>query len=279
MTVTAVIGTVLMVTGTVVSVLAAWGIVDFPSPISRMHAATKPASLGLALLALGAGLAAGSWRLSGVAGLIAVFLFVTTPISGHMLGRAAYLAGQAGHLVHDDLARAHPEPLRAGDPVRGGFSVTRWAALIAVWMLLWRDVSIGTLIGGTVIAAVVETVRRGFSRDTNLRVWGLVVFLVRYVGMVVSSNLRVAWEVITPSNEKIREAIVAVPLKTTSIPAALLVANAVSYTPGSLTLELTDHPLVLYVHVLHFTTIEDVHHQVAHLERLVSRALPERTTA
>ena len=32
MTVTAVIGTVLMVTGTVVSVLAAWGIVDFPSP-------------------------------------------------------------------------------------------------------------------------------------------------------------------------------------------------------------------------------------------------------
>jgi multicomponent Na+:H+ antiporter subunit G len=279
MTVTEVIGAVLMSAGTVLSVLAAWGILNFPSPISRLHAATKPASLGLALLALGAGVAAGSWGLIGVAGLITVFLFVTTPISGHLLGRAAYLAGQAGHLVHNDLIRVHPEPLQAGEPVEGGFSITRWAALIAVWMLLWRDVSVGTLIGGIVVATVVETVRRGFGRDTNLQVWGLVVFLARYHGMVLSSNLRVAWEVITPSNEQIREAIVAVPLKTTSIPAALLVANAVSYTPGSLTLELTDHPRVLYVHVLHFTTIEDVQRQVARLERLVSRALPERNTA
>ena len=279
MTLMTVIGSVLMVAGTVLSVLAAWGIVDFPSPISRMHAATKPASLGLALISLGAGIAAGSWGLIGAASLITVFLFVSTPISGHLLARATYHAGQAGRLVHDDLAQAQPIPLRTGQPSRKRFSATRWAALIAVWILLWSDLSIGTLVGGVIVATVVEILRRSFRRSTSFNGWGLAVFLVRYVGLVFSSNLRVVWEVITPRNKAIREAIVAVPLETTLIPAALLVANAVSYTPGTLTVELTDHPMVLYIHVLHFTTVEDVHNQVAHLERLVSRVLSERTTA
>jgi multicomponent Na+:H+ antiporter subunit G len=270
------LGSVLMVVGTVLSVLAAWGIVDFSTPIARMHAATKPASLGLALLAFGAGIAAESWGAVGVALLVTVFLFVTTPISGHMLGRAAYLAGQAGDLAHDDLANAKSEPLQAGESSRGRLSKTRWLALVAVWMLLWRDVSFGTLIGGAIVATGVELVRQAYPRDAGLNLRGLAAFLIRYIGTVLSSNLRVGWEVITPGNYNIKEAIVAVPLETTSIPVALLVANAVSYTPGSLTIELTDSPMVLYVHVLHLTTVEEVRAEVSSLEQLVCRALPAR---
>ncbi len=100
----ALLGSVLMLAGTAFSVLAAWGILDFPSPIARMHAATKSASLGLALLAVGAGVAAGSWPLIGMGTLVGVFMFVTAPIAGHMIGRAAYLAGQA----------VRPRPRRPG---------------------------------------------------------------------------------------------------------------------------------------------------------------------
>jgi monovalent cation/proton antiporter MnhG/PhaG subunit len=278
MTVLEVIGVAVMAVGAGFCVLAAWGVVDFPSPISRMHAATKSASLGLALLALGSGVASGSWGLTGIGVLVAVFLFVTAPISGHLLGRAAYLAGQAGHLVHDDLAGLDAQPIEPRSVPGGRFSWLRWAGLVVVWMLLWRDVSVGTLVGGSVVAAVVEAVRRTRPRVTRIDPLGLVVFIARYLGMVVGSNLRVAWEVITPSNELIREAIVAVPLRTRSLPVALLVANAISYTPGSLTVEMHGDPLVIHVHVLHFSSVEDVRAQVAEVESLAERALREAAT-
>jgi len=279
MTVPEVIGSVLMVAGTVLSVLSAWGIVDFPTPASRMHASTKSAALGLALLSLGAGVASTSWALVGVAALVAVFLFVTSPISGHLLGRAAYLAGQLDGLVHDDLAGVDTRPLHTAQPSRAGFSPTRWALLLVVWVLLWRDVSVGTIIGGAVVATIVDAISPSAKRDTRVDMRGLVAFLVRYIAMVGSSNLRVAREVISSSNETIKEAIVAVPLRTKSTPVALLVANAVTFTPGNLTIEMTEHPFTLYVHVLHFSTVESVHADVAGLERLAARVLRGRAIA
>jgi multicomponent Na+:H+ antiporter subunit G len=279
MSLTETLGAFLLLAGTLFSVLAAWGVVDFPSAIARMHAATKSASLGLALVSLGAGVAAGSWALVGVGALVSIFLFVTAPISGHLLGRAAYHAGQAGELLHDDLAGAEHRPLDIEPLVRRRFSLLRWAGLVAVWMLLWRDVSIGTALGGAVVAGVVEAVHQDLGRRVPIAPVALVRFVARYLGLVVTSNLRVAWEVITPSNEAIREAIVAVPLETRSVRVALVVANAVTYTPGTLTVELAGDPMVLYVHVLHFTTPDEVRGTVHVLEGLVSRALPEEVTA
>lgn len=272
----ATVGMVLMVTGTIFSLLAAWGILDFPSPLARMHAATKSASLGLALLAIGAGLAAESWPLTGVGILIAVFMFVTAPISGHMIGRAAYLSGQVDTLVHDDLADGHLEPLRIGGPQRSVRRPLRWSALVLIWVLLWRDPGFGTLVGGMLVATVVEGLRKSFAADTKASVLGLMMFLMRYLGIVVESNLRVAWEVITPRNDRIREAIVAVPLEVGTLNAALLVANAVSFTPGSLAVELTEMPITLYVHVLHYSSVEEVETTVRDLERLAAKVFPKR---
>ena len=265
-----VLGAVLILSGTALSVLAAWGVLDFPSALARMHAATKSASLGLSLIVFGAGVASGSWGLTGMAALVAAFLFLTAPISGHMVGRATYLAGRVENLVHDDLVGATPAPLVIGNSRRGRFSVTRLIAGTIVWMLLWREVSLGTLLGGLVVSAAVEGLRRAPNNPGSIRLRGLLAFAARYVRLVVASNLRVAWEVITPSNIQIREAIVAVPL--TSSPAVgLLVANAISYTPGSLTIEMTGDPLVLYVHVLHFESIEQVERDVRGLEAYADR--------
>ncbi len=268
------LGIVVMATGTLVSVLAAYGLIDFPTPLSRMHAATKSASLGLAFIVLGAGLTAGSWEIAGLSLLVSAFLFVTSPISGHLVGRAAYLAGDASDLVHDDLAGTTHQPPRAVS-TRRDFSVLRWAALTAVWMLVWRDVSVGTVAGGAVVAALVEALRGSIERPGAFRVGGLLSFAASYVGLVVRSNIRVAWEVLTPSNEDIREALVAVPLSVSSLSAALLVANAVSYTPGTLSIELTADPLVLYVHVLHFESEEATIASVRAIEALVARVLPD----
>lgn len=273
---TAWIGTTLLALGAAVSLLAAGGVVRFPSALARMHAATKSASLGLALLAAGAGVASASWELFGASLLVAIFLFVTAPISGHLLGRAAYLAGQASNLVLDDLRHAPPGHAAPSAVAQRGFSPLRWLAMAGAWILLWRDLSIGTAIGGLVVAGVVEAWIPGRRGPGRIGVIGAILFAARYAGMVVASNLRVAWEVVTPDNADIREAIVAVPLRTRSRRVALLVANAVTYTPGTLTIDLSDDPPVLFVHVLHFESVDQVRRAVSELERLVTRALPEK---
>ncbi|WP_374449165.1 monovalent cation/H(+) antiporter subunit G [Stella sp.] len=82
-----------LLAGGIVIALAALGVVRFPDPFTRMHAATKSGVVGAGLLLLGAGLALGGVApaLTALAGL--AFLVATTPIASHLLGRAAYVAG------------------------------------------------------------------------------------------------------------------------------------------------------------------------------------------
>lgn len=269
------VGAFLLVTGAALSVLAAIGILDFPSPIARMHAATKSASLGLSLLAIGAGFISASFFMIAIGMLVAVFLFVTAPISGHMIGRAAYNAGQQSNLVLDELSGVEPTPLAVPPTAADRFSWGRWATMTIVWVILWRDASPGTLLAGATVAAIVEGMRRTADHPLTVDPVGAARLSAFYLGQVIVANARVAWEVITPRNEAIREAIVACPLQTQSTRAALLVANAISFAPGSLTVELTEEPLTLYVHVLHYTSTEDVREDVRRLEERVMRALPD----
>lgn len=96
---------VLLLAGVALALLAGVGLLRFPDVFSRMHAATKPATLGLLLVMLGAALAVeeGSDRAKLL--LVAVFQFVTAPVAAHMVGRAAYRAGigAVADLVVDEL--------------------------------------------------------------------------------------------------------------------------------------------------------------------------------
>jgi multicomponent Na+:H+ antiporter subunit E len=66
---------------------------------------------------------------------------------------------------------------------------------------------------------------------------------------LLQSNLRVFWNVITPGQIS-RPGIVGVPLRATSEMEILLVANMISLTPGTLSVDLSDDRRVLYVHVM-----------------------------
>ena len=75
----------LLLVGAVVTVLAAWGVVDFPTPIARMHAATKPATLGLVLVLSGAALLMPDSGAVVKLLLVAVLQFVTAPVGSHLV--------------------------------------------------------------------------------------------------------------------------------------------------------------------------------------------------
>ncbi|WP_034492304.1 monovalent cation/H(+) antiporter subunit G [Afifella pfennigii] len=83
----------MLVVGSVFALVAAVGLLRFPDLYTRMHAASKAGTLGSGLLILALALVAPQLDVftRAVAGVI--FFLLTTPVSAHLLARAAYLAG------------------------------------------------------------------------------------------------------------------------------------------------------------------------------------------
>ncbi len=80
----------LILLGALLMFLAGLGVVRMPDLFMRMHASTKGASLGVALLLIAAALNFQELSVVTKAILTAVFIFITAPVAAHVLGRAAY---------------------------------------------------------------------------------------------------------------------------------------------------------------------------------------------
>lgn len=99
------VGAALVLLGCFLCFAAALGILRFPDVVSRMHAATKPQTLGLILLAAGVEVSLRSWASFGTLVLIAALQLATAPVSAHLVGRTVYRTDQVHHdlLIRDDL--------------------------------------------------------------------------------------------------------------------------------------------------------------------------------
>lgn len=101
-----VVGAVLLLLGSLLSLVAAVGVLRFPDLLTRMHSATKPQVLGLVLVASGLALELRDPAATALLVLVVVAQMATAPVAGHMVGRASYRAGQvrADLLVVDELS-------------------------------------------------------------------------------------------------------------------------------------------------------------------------------
>ena len=84
---------VCLLLGAVFMLLAAIGMVRMPDVLTRMHSSTKSATLGVGLIMLGVILTFSDFAIGVRALAIVLFMFTTTPVSAHMIARAAYLSG------------------------------------------------------------------------------------------------------------------------------------------------------------------------------------------
>lgn len=75
-------------------------------------------------------------------------------------------------------------------------------------------------------------------------------FVLFLLGELVVSNLRVAYEVITPGHS-MQPGVIAVPLDATTDAEITLLANLITLTPGTLSLDVSDDRKVLYVHAMY----------------------------
>ncbi len=91
--ITALVAIVLKLAGVGFLLLAALGVLRFSDPFQRMHASTKAGTLGAGLVVAGAMVAIGTWGAVLIGMGTILFLLLTVPVAGHLLGRAAYVSG------------------------------------------------------------------------------------------------------------------------------------------------------------------------------------------
>lgn len=88
------IGVFLIFIGSLFAFVSAVGLIRFPDVYTRSHAATKSSTLGVLMTLTGAFIyivvSQGYFSVRLVLGII--FVFLTAPVSGHLVTRAAYRA-------------------------------------------------------------------------------------------------------------------------------------------------------------------------------------------
>ncbi|MET9710209.1 monovalent cation/H(+) antiporter subunit G [Nocardiopsis alba] len=120
-----------LLAGSLLSFVAAVGLMRFPDLLSRMHTAAKPQILGMLLVLVGIGLRILPVEETGVFDfgtliLVGLFQVVTVPVAGHIAARVGYRTGRIRRdlVVTDELAERLDSKHRANegpepDPAQG----------------------------------------------------------------------------------------------------------------------------------------------------------------
>jgi multicomponent Na+:H+ antiporter subunit E len=121
------------------------------------------------------------------------------------------------------------------------------------------------LLGAAIAALAIFPLRALIAPPRLLRRFGRIAALFGvFLHELFASAVRVAIVVLTPDlKSALRPAIVAVPLKVTSDGEITLLANLITLTPGTLTVDVSDDRSRLYVHVLTLSSEAEVLAEIA----------------
>jgi len=158
---------------------------------------------------------------------------------------------------------------------------SRWGLLLwlaLVWVGLWGSVTPANVLGGLGAAAVLLTLLPLTEVEATgvVRPAALARFVAYFLVDLVRSSVQVVVLVLRP-RVQLRQAVIAVPVLGASDSLLTLLANAISLTPGTLTLEVDRPRSTLYVHVIDVGTgpeaVEAVRADIRNVERLAILAV------
>ncbi|MCG7600664.1 Na+/H+ antiporter subunit E [Halomonas sp. McH1-25] len=120
------------------------------------------------------------------------------------------------------------------------------------WVVLTGDFDglnlLAGLIFGYLVLALIEPqvpMIKGYAR----RLPHLLMFVGFFLAELFKANLRVAFDIVTPPWH-MRPGVIAVPLEAKTDIEIALVANLISLTPGTLSLDVSDDKRMLYIHAM-----------------------------
>jgi multicomponent Na+:H+ antiporter subunit E len=123
--------------------------------------------------------------------------------------------------------------------------------LVLVWGALWQDFGPGNLVFGALIAYVVVNLfyLPPVELTGRFNVLWVVPFLGRFLYELVTASLQVFWLAVS-KGPSLRNAVVAVELRSSSDFLVTATGHAISLIPGSLVLEVDRSTSTLYLHCL-----------------------------
>lgn len=156
--------------------------------------------------------------------------------------------------------------------MRHQLALVSW--LTVVWIGLWGDLSWANLAAGAAAGASVVLIFTP-SRPLGLRVrpLQLVRFVSHFLANLVHASIEVAVIVVRPK-PMVRMAVIAVPIAPTTRGVTLVIAAAISLTPGTLVIDARNEAkqTILYIHVLDLEDRDKTVAEVARLEQLATAA-------
>lgn len=151
--------------------------------------------------------------------------------------------------------------------------IVRFVGLVALWVGLYGELSPANVIGGIAVSSVVwfATRDRGEQR-VHVRPFGALALIAFMVVNLVRSSVRVLVAVWLPTPERTFAHVQTARLMSGSPTVAAVVANLITVTPGTMTVEVADDACEIQVHVLGTVATEDFVQSVAKLEQRVIKA-------
>lgn len=124
--------------------------------------------------------------------------------------------------------------------------------LAFAWVLLTGDLTYTGFLEGFAIAFIIMFfARRAFHKSNYFkRLPKAILFFFYFLKELIKANLMVAYDILTPE-DKMKPAIIKFPLKAESDLEITLLANLITLTPGTLSIDVSDDRKYLFVHSMY----------------------------
>ncbi len=147
--------------------------------------------------------------------------------------------------------------------------------LTVVWLLLTEDSSLGNLIAGFIFAFIIisfsekvitfeeakaDAPTRPYAGNYFNRTRLTFVFIIFFLKELVVASINVLLSILQP--HRIHPGITAVPLDLYSDMQITLLANVISLTPGTLSLDISDDKKIIFIHSIFVKDPDDFRHQI-----------------
>lgn len=128
-----------------------------------------------------------------------------------------------------------------------------WNLVLALtWAVATGQFTLANVTAGFVLGYLVLLFAQRFIGHSGYfaKVPQVIRFALFYLRQLILSNLRIAYDIVTPTHY-MQPGVIAVPLDARTDTEITLLANLITLTPGSLSLDLSPDRRVLYVHVMY----------------------------
>lgn len=120
------------------------------------------------------------------------------------------------------------------------------------------NLTVGFLVGFVILFSVRRLLRPSLYFSKVRQVLNLATF---FVWELLLANLRIAYEVITPTHY-MKPGVVAIPLDLETDAEITLLANLITLTPGTLSLDVSPDRRILYIHAMYVEDVEELRRSI-----------------